>query len=246
MFAPRACAACRALLAVLIGSACAGGFFGKRYEYEEDLTLDLDGSATLVVNASIPALVALRGLDLDPDRQPRRPRPDTRGLSISGDRGHARQPTLAPQRPALRADPGRDGDIRRLSEAAPFAWSNYQFVAEGGAHIFKQMVGTFGAEAGEPDELRMDGIGARRLPPAPAEPHTRAQLPRPRHGRDQLGATRQHPRLGTAPGRPSRGQAGSDRGAHGAASRSSIARCGSSRAPSAPPFYSSLVSSGGR
>ena len=54
------------VLAVLIGSACAGGFFGKRYEYEEDVTIDLDGSATLTINTSIPALVALRGLDLDP------------------------------------------------------------------------------------------------------------------------------------------------------------------------------------
>jgi hypothetical protein len=55
------------VLAVLIGSACgAGGFLGKRYEYEEDVTISLDGSATLTINTSIPALVALRGLDLDP------------------------------------------------------------------------------------------------------------------------------------------------------------------------------------
>src|SRR4029453_5792385 len=54
------------VLAVLIGSACgAGGFLGQRYEDEEEVTIDLDGSAMLTINASIPALVALRGLDLD-------------------------------------------------------------------------------------------------------------------------------------------------------------------------------------
>jgi hypothetical protein len=39
---------------------------GKQYEYEEDLTIDLDGSGRLTINASLPALAALRGLDVDP------------------------------------------------------------------------------------------------------------------------------------------------------------------------------------
>ena len=54
-------------LAAAAGAACKGGLFGKQYQYEEDLYLWLDGSATLVVNASLPALVALRGIDLDID-----------------------------------------------------------------------------------------------------------------------------------------------------------------------------------
>ena len=37
----------------------------EAYEYEEELYLGLDGSATLNVNASVPALVALRGVDLN-------------------------------------------------------------------------------------------------------------------------------------------------------------------------------------
>ena len=36
-------------------------------EYDEDIYLSLDGSATVYVNASLPALVALRGVDLDLD-----------------------------------------------------------------------------------------------------------------------------------------------------------------------------------
>ena len=37
----------------------------KQYEYEEEIYLALDGTATVYVNGSIPALVALRGLPLD-------------------------------------------------------------------------------------------------------------------------------------------------------------------------------------
>jgi hypothetical protein len=61
----------RAGLLALLGiaaagsAACKGGILGKQYEYEEDLYLSLDGSATLVVNSSLPALVALRAIDLD-------------------------------------------------------------------------------------------------------------------------------------------------------------------------------------
>jgi hypothetical protein len=40
---------------------------GRQYEYDEQLYLGVDGSAELVINASIAALVALRNLPLDPD-----------------------------------------------------------------------------------------------------------------------------------------------------------------------------------
>jgi hypothetical protein len=55
------------LIAASCATACGGRFFGKQYEYEEDLYLATDGSADLIVNASIPALVSLRGLPLDTD-----------------------------------------------------------------------------------------------------------------------------------------------------------------------------------
>src|SRR5689334_18492269 len=62
------------LIAVLASIAC-GNVIARKYEYEEEVFLNLDGSATLYVNASVPALAALRGakLPLDPaarlDRQ---------------------------------------------------------------------------------------------------------------------------------------------------------------------------------
>src|SRR5579871_5641865 len=51
-------------------AACSGvrpGVFAPDYEYEEDLTLSLDGSGTLAVNTSVPALAALRGIHLSAD-----------------------------------------------------------------------------------------------------------------------------------------------------------------------------------
>jgi hypothetical protein len=130
------------VLAVLLSAACgAGGFLGKRYEYEEDVTIDLDGSATLTINASIPALVALRGLDLD--------------ISNSRvDRDKIRAAYQSPVTEVTRVSrPWRRSgrrfvqirvkttDIRKLGEVAPFAWSTYELVANGGEHTYKQVVG---------------------------------------------------------------------------------------------------------
>src|SRR5262245_33505935 len=51
--------------AALVLSACSGGFF-RQYEYEEEMYLSLDGSATVFVHSSVPALNALRGSTFDP------------------------------------------------------------------------------------------------------------------------------------------------------------------------------------
>lgn len=141
--AGRACAAALAalLLAVMLSPACGGGLFGKRYEYEEDVTLGLDGSATLTINASVPALVALRGLDLDI-------------ASDRVDREKIRALYTSPVSEVTRVSRPwrRDGrrfvqirvetsDIRRLGEAAPFAWSKYELTAANEEHVFRQTVG---------------------------------------------------------------------------------------------------------
>ena len=130
------------VLAVLVGSACgAGGFLGKRYEYEEDVTIDLDGAATLTINASIPALVALRGLDLD-----------VKNSRVDRDRIRAAYQSTVSEVTRVSRPWSRSGrryvqirvttsNIRRLNEAAPFAWSTYQLSASGGEHTFRQTVG---------------------------------------------------------------------------------------------------------
>ena len=48
-------------------ASCGRGGFGREYEYDEEIFLDLDGSATVVVNGSLYAFVALHGLPVNPD-----------------------------------------------------------------------------------------------------------------------------------------------------------------------------------
>ena len=151
----RAALVAAVLAGAIAAGACSGGVFGKQYEYEEDLYLSLDGSATLIVNASIPALVALRGLDLDIDPASR----------PSLDR--IREAYQSPVTEVTRVSPPwrRRGrrfvqvrvnvkDIRRLNEAAPFAWSRYALRAQDGRHIFEQQVG---ASALRPGTLQRVG-----------------------------------------------------------------------------------------
>ncbi len=59
------------IVVVSIVSASCRSVLSRKYEYDEDMHLALDGSATLYINASIPALVALRGVDLDDDPRAR-------------------------------------------------------------------------------------------------------------------------------------------------------------------------------
>jgi hypothetical protein len=54
-----------ACLAGVLTAACTNPFV-PHYEYEEQVYLSVDGHATVVVDASLPALVALRGLKIDP------------------------------------------------------------------------------------------------------------------------------------------------------------------------------------
>ena len=131
--------------------------FGKQYEYEEDLTIALDGSAALTVNASIPALVALRGLDLDPAAE-----------TVDRDRVRAiyDSPTsrvVSVPRPWRRR--GRQfvqinltiPDIRRLHESAPLAWSKYELTGANGEHVFRQAVGASALKAGTLKNVGWDG-----------------------------------------------------------------------------------------
>ena len=53
------------MAATATGCGSGGGLF-RQYEYEEDLTIDTGGAGTLTINASLAALNALRGLDVDP------------------------------------------------------------------------------------------------------------------------------------------------------------------------------------
>jgi hypothetical protein len=147
-----------AVAVALAASTCArGALFGHQYEYEEDLTLDLDGSAVLTVNASIPALVALRGLALDPG-QTRLDRDRIRALYetdvtdvVRVSRSWRRDGRLFVQ---VRVD---IPDVRRLGEAPPFAWSHYELSGRNGEHVYRQIVGPSALRPGTLQKVGWDG-----------------------------------------------------------------------------------------
>lgn len=127
-------------LLLVLGSLACSGLTSRKYEYEEEIFLALDGSATVYVNASLPALVALRGagLPVDPnarlDRQVVRdwyesPVSDVVNVSTSR-RDNRRYVHVRMNVP----------DIRRLAEAPPFAWSTYAFTDRSGLYDYFQRV----------------------------------------------------------------------------------------------------------
>lgn len=132
-----------AIVAVLLAATTLSGCGGIRrdYEYEEELYLALDGTATLAVSASVPALVALRGADLPVDPRARIDRADVRRFfqgpaadvtAVSLSRRHGRRfvhATLTVR------------DVRRVAEHPAFAWSGYRFAAAGDVLEYRQAVG---------------------------------------------------------------------------------------------------------
>jgi hypothetical protein len=123
----------------LIGSAC--GALTQNYEYEEEIYLRLDGSATVNVNASVASLVALRGVDLPVDPKARLDRERVRGLfQIAGS---------PPPRLTLSRRDGRRfvhvsldvQDLRQLQRQRMFAWSTYRFDRESDSLLYRQRVG---------------------------------------------------------------------------------------------------------
>jgi len=113
----------------------------RQYEYDERVDLYLDGSAIVDVNASVPALVALRGLVLDVDPEARLDRQAIRRLyeapgstirQLSTFRRHGRRFVH------LQVEVS---DIHQLSKSAPFSWSRYSLERQDQAYRFLQDVG---------------------------------------------------------------------------------------------------------
>jgi len=146
-----------ALIAVLCVS-CGGGVFGKQYEYEEDVTIALDGSATIVVNASLPALATLRGLDVPveptarPDRDRIREMYTTPVTSVT----RVSRPWTRKGRRFIQVRV-KVADVRRLHEAPPFAWSKYGLTQANGHHVFTQAIGPAAVKPGTLKNYGWDG-----------------------------------------------------------------------------------------
>jgi hypothetical protein len=142
------------VLCVLPWTACGTNLF-RQYEYEEDMFLSLDGSATITVSASLPALNALRGTSFDPSPNARTDRdairkyfssPITHVVWVRPSRRNNRRFVHV----RLEVD-----DVRRLKEAPPFAWSTYDFKRDGELYVYKQTVGA--SAGGSPGAVYWNG-----------------------------------------------------------------------------------------
>ena len=139
-----------AALTAAAASACGGGAdqttsgggFFRQYEYEEEVYVSLDGTATVYVNASLAALNALRGTSFATapnaplDREAVRAFFSTPVTRVNGQISASRRSNRRFIRVKLDVD-----DIRRLGEAAPFAWSKYEFKRDGDLYRYRQAIG---------------------------------------------------------------------------------------------------------
>lgn len=139
--AARRPAALAALSLLLAWSGACRALVPRHYEYDEQIDLSLDGSASVFINGSVPAIVALRGIPLDPspsgvvEREVVRKFYESDGVTLA---------QLSTSR--------RDGrrfihlrlkvaDLRKLHDTAAFGWESFSIAKSGDEAIYKQTVG---------------------------------------------------------------------------------------------------------
>ena len=143
-------------LLLLSSIACSGLPLGRQYEYEEQLYLDVDGSAVVVVDSSIAALVALRGVPLDPSPTARTDRGEIRraleavGCTVDtvGQGWRRRTRRFVQFRISTT-------DVRTLSKCGLLSWSTYALDATETVLHYRQTVGA--PTPGEPGQVNWDG-----------------------------------------------------------------------------------------
>ena len=110
------------------GGSGRGGLF-RQFEYEEEMYLSLDGSATIFVNSSVPALNALRGTSFDARPNARLDRAAVRQYyTHAGDARHPRELRRAATTGCSPTSASMWTTSGAWASAAPFAWSSYQLV----------------------------------------------------------------------------------------------------------------------
>jgi hypothetical protein len=127
--------------AAVVAAACGSSGLLRQYEYEEDIHISLNGTATVYVNASIAAIDRLRGAKLASEGTTRIDTERVRAF-FSTPVSHVIRVSRSRRngRPFVHVRVEVD-DIRHLAEAAPFAWSTYSFEREGDLYVYKQIVG---------------------------------------------------------------------------------------------------------
>jgi hypothetical protein len=126
---------------VSIAAGCRGGGLLRQYEYDEDIHLSLDGTATIYVNGSLAALSALRGFDLDLSPSARFDKdrltalytsPGVRVVRVTSSRRHGRRYAH------LRLEVA---DVRKLQGAPAFSWASVRLERMGDLYRFREDLG---------------------------------------------------------------------------------------------------------
>src|SRR5688572_16223366 len=126
---------------MLAATSCAGSPFGRRlFEYEEEIYLNVDGTATVNVNASVASLVALRGAPLPVDPLARVDRERVREF-FTGPGSRVTRVSLSRRDRRRFVHVSMDvDDIRKLPSVKPFDWSSYRLERKDGALEFRQVL----------------------------------------------------------------------------------------------------------
>jgi hypothetical protein len=142
--------------AVLAMAVACNTPFGRQYEYEEQLYLSIDGKATVVIDASIPALVALHRLPLDPSFRSSVDRDQVRRLYATAGCQDVRvgQPWVRRGRRFVQIRLAAP-DVNQLAGCGPLSWSTYRLGREGDQLVYEQTVGA--PSAGDPGKVNWDG-----------------------------------------------------------------------------------------
>lgn len=148
------------LLPLVVVLAGCSNPLGRQYEYEEQLYLGVDGSATLVIDSSIAALVALRNLPLDPSARTSVDRDQVMRLYATAGCQEVRvgQPWTRHGRRFVQVRVQVD-DVRELAACGPLSWSTFSFERhqEGERQVisYRQTVGA--PSVGDPGNVNWDG-----------------------------------------------------------------------------------------
>jgi hypothetical protein len=143
--APRRWAAAWGALAVVALAVATGGCgprsLFRQFEYEEDVHLSLDGTATIYVNASLAALAALRGVELDLKPASLFDREQVAAL-YQGPGFRVVRVTSSRQRGRRFAHVRLEvADVRKLPESKMFAWATIRFDRMGELFRYREDLG---------------------------------------------------------------------------------------------------------
>ena len=128
------------MVAALAEAGCGRGLL-RQFEYDEDVYLALDGTATVYVNGSLSAFVALRGADFDVNPAARFDKdriaaffesPGVRVVRVTSSRRQGRR--FAHVRLEV-------ADIRKLPQARAFSWATIRFDRMDTLYRFREDLG---------------------------------------------------------------------------------------------------------